>query len=177
MLRSSYFLLVLGAIRVCDLWWYKPPWLTNMSSRCFAALLAKMSTFNSYEWTASSSLHMTPELEQWTWLLCRVSVSPANTLSLQGLTQLIGAKLLISRFQEFFLVSPNFQGGNARFAPPCRRPRAWSLCCPIQSSIKKIHFFLWKRYRSFHLRKLLKQIFVRNLLRVKPPKRSLLKIS
>jgi len=58
-----------------------------------------MSSFNSYEGTASSSLHMTPELEQLTWPLCRASVSLANKLSLQGLTQLIGIKLLISRFQ------------------------------------------------------------------------------
>jgi len=45
---------------------------------------------------------MTPELEQLTWLLCRASVSPASKLSLQGLTQLIGIKVLISRFQEIF---------------------------------------------------------------------------
>ena len=104
MLPSGYFIslhLALGAIWVWDPW-YKPPWLTNISSCCFAAIRAKMSTLNSYEWTASSSLHLTPELEQWTWLLCRVSVSRANKLSLQGLTQLMGIKLLISRFQEIF---------------------------------------------------------------------------
>ena len=45
---------------------------------------------------------MTPELEQLTWLLCRVSVLPANKLLLQDLNEIIGIKLLISRFQENF---------------------------------------------------------------------------
>jgi len=144
MLRSSYFLLVLGAIRVWDLW-YKPPWLTNISSRCFAALLAKMSTFNSYEWTASSSLHMTPELEKWTWLLCRVSVSPANTLSLQGLTQLIGTKLLISRFQEIFSCQSQFPRGKCPFCPPLPTPMCLVLVLPNSKLHQEDTFFLMKK--------------------------------
>jgi len=48
------------------------------------------------------------------WLLCTLSVTSANKLSLQK-------KLLILRFLDFFLLSPNSQGGvNARFAPPLR---------------------------------------------------------
>jgi len=41
---------------------------------------------------------MTPE--QWTWLLCSVSVILANKLSLQELHQLIGIKLLTFAFTE-----------------------------------------------------------------------------
>jgi len=60
---------------------------------------------------------MTPE--QWTWLLCSVSVMLENKLTLQELNQLIGIKLLDFRFSRNLLVPrPNFQGGNARFAPP-----------------------------------------------------------
>jgi len=40
--------------------------------------------------------------EQWTWLLCSVSVIPANKPSLQELNQLIGIKLLTSNFLENF---------------------------------------------------------------------------
>ena len=41
-------------------------------------------------------------LEQWTWLLCSVSVILANKLSLQELHQLIGIKLLTFAFLEIF---------------------------------------------------------------------------
>ena len=40
--------------------------------------------------------------EQWTWLLCSVSVIPANKLSLEELHQLIGIELLIFGFLEIF---------------------------------------------------------------------------
>jgi len=40
--------------------------------------------------------------EELTWLLCSVSVIPENKLSLQELHQLIGIKLLTSRFLENF---------------------------------------------------------------------------
>jgi len=54
-----------------------------------------------------------------------MSVISANKLSLQELTPLIGIKLLILRFLEFYFLSPNVQaGGNARFGAPCGRP--WS---------------------------------------------------
>jgi len=51
-----------------------------------------------------SELHaqhcMTPE--QWTWLLRRVSVIPADKLLLQEINQLIGIELLTSNFLESF---------------------------------------------------------------------------
>jgi len=40
--------------------------------------------------------------EQWTWLLCSVSVVPANKLSLHEINQLIGIELLTSSFIENF---------------------------------------------------------------------------
>jgi len=40
--------------------------------------------------------------EQWTRLLCSVSVIPANKLSLQELNQFIGIKLLTSGYLEIF---------------------------------------------------------------------------
>jgi len=43
---------------------------------------------------------MTPE--QWTWLLCRVSVLPGNKLLLQETNQLVGIELLTSNFLEHF---------------------------------------------------------------------------
>jgi len=43
---------------------------------------------------------MTPE--QWTWLLCRVSVVPANKLSLQEINHIIGIELLKSIFLKSF---------------------------------------------------------------------------
>jgi len=43
---------------------------------------------------------MTPE--QWTWLLCRVSVVLENKLLLQEINQLIGIELLTSNFLENF---------------------------------------------------------------------------
>jgi len=43
---------------------------------------------------------MTPE--QWTWLLCRVSVVPASKLLLQEINQIIGIELLTSNFLESF---------------------------------------------------------------------------
>jgi len=43
--------------------------------------------------------------EQWTWLLCTVSVIPVNKLPLQELNQLIGIKLLTSGFLEIFASS------------------------------------------------------------------------
>jgi len=43
---------------------------------------------------------MTPE--QWTWLLCSVSVVPANTLLFQEINQLIGIERLTSNFLESF---------------------------------------------------------------------------
>jgi len=44
--------------------------------------------------------YMTPE--QWTWLLCRVSVVPANKLLLQEINQLIGIELVTSNFLKSF---------------------------------------------------------------------------
>ena len=108
---------VLGAIWVWDLW-YKPPWLTNISSRCFTALLAKRYTFNSYEWTAGSSLHMTPELEQWTWLLCRVSVSLANIRSLQGLNPTNRNETSDFAFSRNFCLSVPISKGEMPVLPP-----------------------------------------------------------
>jgi len=55
-------------------------------------------------------------------LLGGVSVISVNKLSLQKLTQLIGIKLLILPFLEFFLLSPNFQGGKMLVYPPLRTP-------------------------------------------------------
>jgi len=52
---------------------------------------------------------MTPE--QWTWLLCSVSVIPANKLPVQELNQLIVIKLLISAFLEMFVSQTQFPGG------------------------------------------------------------------
>jgi len=43
---------------------------------------------------------MTPE--QWSWLLCCVSVVPANKLLLQEINQLIGIELLTSNFLKSF---------------------------------------------------------------------------
>jgi len=40
--------------------------------------------------------------EQWTLLLCRVSIVPANKLVLQEINQLIGIELLTSNFLESF---------------------------------------------------------------------------
>jgi len=40
--------------------------------------------------------------EQWTWVLCRVSVVPADELLLQEINQLIGIELLTSNFLESF---------------------------------------------------------------------------
>jgi len=40
--------------------------------------------------------------KQWTWLLCRVSVVPANKLLLQEINQLIGIELPTSNFLESF---------------------------------------------------------------------------
>jgi len=57
-----------------------------------------------------------------TLLLCSVSVISANKLSLQELTQIIRIKFLISRFPEFLLLSPNFQGGQMPVLPPLRTP-------------------------------------------------------
>ena len=48
--------------------------------------------------------------EQWTWLLCNVSVVLANKLSLQEINQLIGIELATSSILENF-GSCNFQGG------------------------------------------------------------------
>ena len=59
---------------------------------------------------------MTPE--QWTWLLCSVSVIPENTVALQKFYQLIGIELLISCFLKN--LGAKFQspgGANARFHP------------------------------------------------------------
>ena len=145
-------LLALGAIWVWDLW-YKPPCLTNISSRCFAPLLAKMSTFNIYEWTASSSLHMTPELEQWTWLLCRVSVAQTNTLSLQGLTQLIGTKLLISRFQEIFACQSQFPRGKCPFCPSLRTPMCLVLVLPNLKLHQEKNFFFDEKGKEVFISK------------------------
>jgi len=44
--------------------------------------------------------YMTPE--QWTWLLCRVSVVVANKLLLQEINQVIGIELLTSYFLQNF---------------------------------------------------------------------------
>ena len=66
------------------------------------------------KWASVSSLHYVKRVN---WFLCSVSVISANKLSLQELTQLIGIELPISRFLEICFLSPNFQGGNARFAP------------------------------------------------------------
>jgi len=54
---------------------------------------ADMSKLQAHHW-------MTPE--QWTWLLCSVSVVPANKLLLQEINQLIGIELLTSNFQDNF---------------------------------------------------------------------------
>jgi len=43
--------------------------------------------------------------EQWTWLLCSVSVTPVNELPLHELNQLIEIKLLTSTFLEIFASS------------------------------------------------------------------------
>jgi len=48
--------------------------------------------------------------EQWSWILCRVSVVPANKLLSQEINQLIGIELLTSYFLESFssaMSSPN----------------------------------------------------------------------
>jgi len=50
-----------------------------------------------------------------------VSVTSANQLSLQELTQVTTIKLLISGFLEIFASLSEFPGGNARLAPPCGR--------------------------------------------------------
>jgi len=63
------------------------------------------------------ALHcMTPE--QWTWILCSVSDILASKLSFQELSKSIGIKLLPWIFLEILFLSLNFQGRNARFAPP-----------------------------------------------------------
>jgi len=41
-------------------------------------------------------------LEPWTWLLCSVSVAPANKLLLQEINQLIEIELLASNFLQRF---------------------------------------------------------------------------
>ena len=56
--------------------------------------------------------------EQWTWLLCNVSVIPANILSLQELNEIIGIKLLTLRFLEILALTLNFpRGGKCPFLP------------------------------------------------------------
>ena len=75
------------------------------------------------EWTASALLHDNRTV---TWLLCSVSVLPANKLSLQELNQLIEIELLTSCFLEYFGSLAQFPGGpNARFASPFGRPWLW----------------------------------------------------
>ena len=86
---------------------------------------------------------MTPE--QWTWLLCRVSVVLANKLLLQEINQLIGIELLTSYFLENLVLSPNFQRGpNAHFGPeadPANKVRgAISVIFVGQVSLR-IHYF------------------------------------
>ena len=61
--------------------------------------------------------YMTPE--QWTWLLCSVSVILTNKLSLQELNQLIEIKLLSADFRfsrNFWFLDPISRGANAHFA-------------------------------------------------------------
>jgi len=60
---------------------------------------------------------MTPK--QLTWLMCSVSVTPANELSLQELNQLIGIKLLTSGLLENFGPCSQFPGGRCPF---CHTP-------------------------------------------------------
>jgi len=57
-----------------------------------------------------------------TWLLCSVNVLPANKVSLLELNHLPEIELPTLCFLENLLLRPNFQGVNARFAPPCGRP-------------------------------------------------------
>jgi len=66
----------------------------NNPHECFATYFCRKRS-------GTSSHHcITPE--QRTWLVCSVSVIPVNKLSWQELDQLIGIKLLTSRFLKKF---------------------------------------------------------------------------
>jgi len=61
--------------------------------------------------------------EQWSWLLCNVTVSVilVNKVPLQEVNQLIGIKMLSSDFLKRFGSGSQFPEANARFLP-CGRP-------------------------------------------------------
>jgi len=89
-------------------------------------------------------------LEQRTWLLCSVSVISANKLSLQDLTQLIRIKLLISRFPEIFVLSPDFQGGQMPVLPPHPADAHGPLLC-LQRWVAEVArglFYCWSLLRN-----------------------------
>jgi len=72
---------------------------------------------NGHEWVKDkliTSQCMTPE--EWTWLLCSVTVIPANKMSLQELNQKFC-------FLEIFGSKSQFPGGrNCQFCFPCESP-------------------------------------------------------
>jgi len=87
-----------------------------------------------HEWTASSPLHDTAP-EQWTGLLCSVTVITANKVPLQISDQLIGSELLTSCFLENLDAYFQFPGGKCSICPPaCGRP--WS-CSMVLKLLRK----------------------------------------
>ena len=81
------------------------------------------------KWTAISRLHYSRTVN---WLLCSVSVTSANKLSSQELTQLIGIKPLILRFLEIFASWYQFPGGQCPFCLPADAHAPW----PLQTCMK-----------------------------------------
>jgi len=78
-----------------------------------------------------SELHFMPALYQNSELtFCSVSVTSANKLSLQELTQPIEINCLFYVFNKCLLLSPNFQGGQMPFLPsPLRTPMYCTMFC------------------------------------------------
>jgi len=68
------------------------------------------------------------------WFLCIVSVMPANKQSLQELKQLVGIKLVTSRFLEIFGSLSQFPRGQMPVCPPCGRPWAFPFVISSLSS-------------------------------------------
>jgi len=82
-------------------------------------------------WTSSSSLHDTITVNL-TLVQCDVSFIPVNKLPLQESNQLIRTKMPTSDFSiNIWFLNPNFQGENARLAPPRTLMRSLTILCQV----------------------------------------------
>jgi len=66
--------------------------------------------------------------EQWTWLMCNMSILLANKLLLQELNQLNEINCWLQVLQKFVVLRPNFQGGQMPIIPPLRTPMPGRCC-------------------------------------------------